>query len=59
MPRRRIYDQKIDKELRLMITRDQFKEIEQQADAEQREIANMVRVLLGEALAARKELYTL
>lgn len=45
--------QRFDKELRVYVTSDQYMRVAEEADAEQREVSNMVRVLLNEALNAR------
>lgn len=47
--------QRFDKELRVYVTQDQFDAVNNQAAAEQREVSNMIRVLLGEALDLRTQ----
>lgn len=42
-----------DTELRVYVTRDMYENVEMEANDEQRNISNMVRVLIGEALVAR------
>ena len=42
-----------DTELRVYVTRDMYENVELAASDEQRNISNMVRVLIGEALATR------
>lgn len=44
-----------DTELRVYITSDMDADLKEEADREERLISNMVRVLLGEALAARRQ----
>lgn len=42
-----------DTELRVYVTRDMYGRVEMEAVGEQRNISNMVRVLIGEALVSR------
>ncbi len=46
--------QRFDTELRVYVTQEQYDDVAAEAEQEQRVISNMVRVLLSEALSARK-----
>ena len=45
---------RFDKELRVYVTQEQFEAVEAEAVKEERVTSNMVRVLLNEALRARR-----